>query len=309
MTVTATWKSTGSSGGSSQGGNSQGGNSQGGNSQGGNSQGGNSQGGNSQGGNSQGSGSPGGGSEDYNSQGSSSQDGNSQGDKLQNDNSQDKNSQGSEGSKKKITNNDSQVYVDIDYDDDVPYAQFNLFLDVTEDMWHYNDVMYVYDNSLMKGTEQFLFSPDMAITRGMVVTVLYRLQGAPDADALEMPFDDVYEDDYYYDSIKWGAEYGVILGFGDGTYRPDIIITREQMAAIFYRYAELNGFTFDRVRDYEGFDDDELIEEYARPAIAFLYEAEIINGKPHNMYEPQGDATRAEFAAVIHRFVESLSVV
>ena len=108
---------------------------------------------------------------------------------------------------------------------------------------------------------------------------------------------------YYYDAIKWAAENGIVKGYGDSRYDPEATVTRQDLAVIFLRYAKFAEISLPELRDYPDFDDDNAISDYAKEAVEAFYRAEILNGKPDNMFDPQGGATRAEFAAVLHRFL------
>ena len=180
-----------------------------------------------------------------------------------------------------------------------------LFDDVLKSHWFYDDVYYVWQQNLMNGTSDSmlkLFSPFGTLTRGMVVTVLYRIEGEPNVSSLEMPFTDV-PDVWYYDAIKWAAHEKIALGFGDGIFSPDEYVTREQMAAFISRYAEYAETEIPASIEYANFADQEAISDWAVDAVKLLFRAEIIRGREDNRYDPKGDANRAEFAAVLHRFL------
>jgi len=178
------------------------------------------------------------------------------------------------------------------------------FADVGEGDWHYNDVYYVWEKSLMDGTGEGIFSPNMTLTRGMVVAVLYRHEGRPSVEDMDNPFPDVAEGIWYTDAVMWASEGKVIQGYDNGNFGPNDNVTREQLATILYRYAEYAEADIPASREYPGFNDDASISEYARVAVTALYRAEVINGRPNNRFDPKGSATRAEFAAMIHRFLE-----
>jgi hypothetical protein len=121
---------------------------------------------------------------------------------------------------------------------------------------------------------------------------------------LSNPFSDVDAGEWYTDGITWAAANGIVLGYGDGTCGPEDNVTREQLAAILNRYAKFRNLSLPETRDYTGFNDDRNISAYARDSVARLFKAEIINGKPNGVFDPRGDATRAEIAAMLHRFIE-----
>ena len=184
------------------------------------------------------------------------------------------------------------------------------FDDVIMSHWFYDDVYYMWEHNLMDGTSDSLtklFSPLGTLTRGMVVTVLYRIEGEPAVSALEMPFDDVSAV-WYFNAIKWAARERIALGFGDGTFGPDEYVTREQMAAFIYRYAEYTETEIPVSIEYADFADQDAISDWAIDAVKALFRAEIIQGRENNRYDPKGSATRAEFAAVLHRFLTKVDL-
>jgi hypothetical protein len=185
---------------------------------------------------------------------------------------------------------------------DIP--AINPFADINEDDWFFDDLMYVYEYGLMKGTDDELntFSPYVESSRGMIITLLYRMAGTPIVRG-ENPFTDVSENDYYYDAIIWGAVNGIIFGVGNGIYSPDDAITREQLAAIIYRYQQFSGQIPSDVFEKIEFDDWDLIEEYAQAPVNALTMQGLILGKPGNLFDPKGLAIRAEMATVFHRYL------
>jgi len=183
---------------------------------------------------------------------------------------------------------------------DTPLGAFP-FMDVIESNWFFSDVVYMWANRLMNGVSETLFDPNGTLTRGMVVTVLYRMEGSPDASELEMPFSDVAQGAWYYDAVKWAADNGVVAGYPDGTFRPSNTIYRQDLALILSRYADSAEIELAAIREYAEFADDAKIDAYARDAVEALYESGIINGKSGNNFDPKGSATRAEFAAILHR--------
>ena len=123
------------------------------------------------------------------------------------------------------------------------------FTDVASDAWYYDAVAYVYENGLMNGTSLTTFGPDVNITRGMIVTILYRLDGEPAASVSN--FTDVPANAYYTDAVAWAAENGIVKGYDDGAFGPDDDVTMEQFAAILYRYAAYKGYDVSRLRKPE----------------------------------------------------------
>ena len=180
------------------------------------------------------------------------------------------------------------------------------FTDVRGDDWFYDDVAYVYENGLMNGTSETTFSPYISTTRGMIVTILYRMEGRP-AVLEACPFTDVKAGAYYERAIVWAAENGIVKGYGNGCFGPDDQITREQMAAILYRYAKYRGLDVSVGEDTNilSYDDALDISEYAVPAMQWACGAQIIHGADGRL-TPGAKATRAQVAAILHRFCENV---
>lgn len=183
----------------------------------------------------------------------------------------------------------------------IPFA----FDDVSESDWFYENVRYAYENGLMLGTSETLFSPNMAVTRGMFVTVLYRL-GSGEYSA-KHGFTDVSNEMYYAEAIAWAAENGIVMGMTETEFMPDNSITREQMAAIILRYAKYRGFDVSVGEDTNilSYDDAEDISEYAIEAIQYAVGSGLIKGRTEKTLNPKDETTRAEVAAVLQRFIES----
>ena len=178
------------------------------------------------------------------------------------------------------------------------------FDDVNESDWFYADVMYAYQHGLMTGTstEPLLFSPNTPLTRGMIVAIMYRDTKGSAAEHVN-PFNDVVEGKWYTDAVIWAAANGIVSGYGDGKFGPEDEITRQDLACILQRYASFKEIGLPAHRDEHVFDDAVEIADYAKNAIEQLYRAGIIGGKPGNLLDPKGSATRAEFAAMLHRFL------
>ena len=181
-----------------------------------------------------------------------------------------------------------------------------LFLDVRREDWFYSDVRYVVEHGLFHGTTQDLFSPNAPMTRGMLVTVLYRLAGSPKA-AENSGFADVAAGKYYADAVAWAAESGIVSGVSDGRFAPDSQVTREQLAAILYRYARDKRYDTDKTADLTGFADYEQISGYAAEALDWANAEGLVSGRSKTALSPQGQATRAEVAAILHRFAENVA--
>ena len=182
----------------------------------------------------------------------------------------------------------------------------NPFVDVFENDWFYDDVLYVYEKGLMTGTSTnpMMFSPNENLTRAMIVTILYRIAGEPSVTGQTNPFTDVPAGQWYTNAVIWAANNKVVEGYGDGRFGPNDDITREQLATILDRYAAFAKITLPDERAYPGFSDDAKIAEYAKASVQRLYKSGLINGKPNNLFDPQGNATRAEAAKLFHTFLE-----
>ena len=180
------------------------------------------------------------------------------------------------------------------------------FTDI-ENHWAKEDIEFVVRQGLFNGTSETSFSPNMAMTRGMFVTVLGRMAKADVSGYKESSFTDVKEDAYYMGYIEWARESGIIKGTGDGKFAPDQSITREQMAVILVNYVKAHGFKLPKVNEEKAFADSDKISAYAKEAVQDMQMSGIINGKDSNLFDPKGMATRAEVSAVLRRFVELIS--
>jgi len=182
----------------------------------------------------------------------------------------------------------------------------NPFIDIKDSNWFYDDVLYAYYNGLMLGASANTFEPNAALTRAMVVTILYRLAGSPDIDRQELsPFADVTDmNSWYYNAVVWAAGNSIVTGYA-GKFSPNDSITRQDLSVILYRYADFAGLNLPSALSYAGFDDVSLIAAYAKNAVEALFNAGVINGRTGNTFDPLGNATRAEAAAMLHRFIEN----
>ena len=218
-------------------------------------------------------------------------------------------------SERSLTNKVSGVYLTKDMTvyagwrvDENPGTGANPFTDVSEKDWFYGDVMFVYENGLMLGTSKTLFSPYGTATRGMMATILWRMEGSP-APKGKNSFTDVEAGKWYADAITWTAENGIFAGYGKDKFGPDDPITREQLAAIFYRYADYKGYDLTVKGDLDKFKDADKITDYAKTAMQWAVGSGLVKGKSGNLLDPQGTATRAEIAAMLHRFIEKYELV
>ncbi len=197
------------------------------------------------------------------------------------------------------------------HDDETPVTSEweNPFTDVTTDDWFYNDVRYVNENSLMNGTSETTFAPNDNLTRAMLVTVLWRMEGEPGAartTSLEGVFTDVQTGAYYETAVYWAKNIGIVNGVSETEFAPNDNITREQIAAIMHRYAQYKGTAPTgawAIRlDYA---DLAEISDYAVEGVMYCKLNELMQGKENNNFDPKAYATRAEIAAILHRFIEA----
>ena len=181
------------------------------------------------------------------------------------------------------------------------------FTDVAGNAWYYGDVAYAYLNGLFAGTGDNTFSPARTMTRGMIATVLWRMEGSPEVDGMYADFADVSQGSYYEAAIGWAAKNGIAGGYGEGMFGPDDAITREQMAAILYRYAQFKGIDVSVGEDTNilSYNDVAQVSEYAIPAMQWACGAGLLNGSENNLM-PKDGATRAQVAAILHRFMENV---
>lgn len=178
------------------------------------------------------------------------------------------------------------------------------FDDVQKTDWFYDTVQYVYDEGLMAGTGDRIFSPQQTTTRGMIVTILHRMAGSPEAEAQD--FTDVDPDAWYTPAINWSIESGVGAGYGGGLFGPDDAITREQMASFLYRYAELKEYDVSAVGDLDDFADASAVSDWAEDVMSWAVGAELFAGRDNNQLAPQGLTTRAEAATILMRYCENI---
>ena len=187
--------------------------------------------------------------------------------------------------------------------DENPDIVVNPFTDVSEKDWFYNDAMFVYKNGLMLGTSKTLFSPHGTVTRGMMATILWRMEGSL-APKGENSFTDVEAGRWYADAITWTTENGIFAGYSKDKFGPDDPITREQLTAIFYRYADYKGYKLTVTGNLDKFEDADKITDYAKTVMQWAVGNGLIKGKSETLLDPQGTATRAEISAMLHRFIE-----
>lgn len=179
------------------------------------------------------------------------------------------------------------------------------FGDVKSADWFYNDVKYVYEKGMMAGTAADVFAPNATTTRAMIVTILYRLEGSPAVTGTSS-FVDVPAGQWYTDAVNWAAANQIVKGTSATTFAPNASITREQMAAILYRYAQYKGYDVTKKADLSGYSDNGQVSAYAKDALAWANAAKLINGVTNTTLAPQGNATRAQVSAILHRFCDGV---
>lgn len=178
------------------------------------------------------------------------------------------------------------------------------FTDVSTSDWFYDDVAFVYENGLFSGTDSRSFSPNASMTRAMLVTVLYRLEGEPTVTG-RSSFTDVRSGAYYEKAVIWAAANGIVTGTDSTSFSPDAKVTREQLAAILYRYAQYRKLDTDASAKLNSFTDADSVSAYASEALGWAVSESLINGASGKLM-PKGDATRAQVAAILHRFVKNV---
>ena len=176
------------------------------------------------------------------------------------------------------------------------------FDDVAADAWYAADVQYAVDNGLMKGVGEGRFSPNGLTDRAQLVTVLYRLEGSPAVSGDS--FDDVAESDYFYAPVEWGVNAGIVNGYGDRVFGPKDTLTREQFASLLYRFAQFKGYDTANEGSLDGFADSDQVSAWAEDALRWAVAAGLIQGSDGNL-DPAGSATRAQMAAILHRFCDN----
>lgn len=177
------------------------------------------------------------------------------------------------------------------------------FADVPSGSWYYDDIAYVYDAGLMTGLTATAFGPNLSTTRGMIVTILWRMENEPAAKH-GCPFADVRRGSYYEQAIAWASENGIVTGFDSSTFAPDRAITREQLAAILFRFAAYRGMDAVTLREnLSSFQDQAAISAYAVSALNWAVGEGLMQGTGDKL-EPTGSATRAQVAAMLRRFIQ-----
>ncbi len=176
------------------------------------------------------------------------------------------------------------------------------YVDVNKNNWFYESVKYVSENGLMSGMGDGEFAPNAKLTRAMLVVVLHRLEGTPDGD--KSNFTDIEKDSWYEDAVSWAAKEGIVNGMGDGTFAPNANITREQIATILYKFALKKDLAMAGATAILAPDADK-ISSWAKEGMGWAIGNGLIKGKDDGMLDPTGEATRAEIATILMRFIEN----
>lgn len=196
-----------------------------------------------------------------------------------------------------VTNN---ITLDANWTQNAGYT--NPFTDVKDNAWYADAVEYMYSNGYIMGTSTTKFSPNANITRGMIIAILYRINGSPTTTASN-PFTDVSNNQYYADAVKWGSANGIIVGYGNNKFGPNDLITREQLAAIIYRYEQFTGVAPADINPAKNFADASKISSYAKDAVDAMTKQGIIIGQTATTFAPKANATRAEATMMLFRYL------
>lgn len=180
-----------------------------------------------------------------------------------------------------------------------------IFVDVHENDWFYEDVKNIFEHGLINGTTTTTYEPQTELSRGMIVTILWRIAGEPKVDTLST-FTDISEEAYYFDAINWGAENNIARGYSAEMFAPDRLVSREELAALMYRYAELVGLDLTGIDEeaFAEFGDAESVLPWFVENVKWAINAGIVKGDENGNLNPQDRATRAEAAAMVNRFIQ-----
>ena len=195
-----------------------------------------------------------------------------------------------------FTQPEGDVTISVTFEVDMP------FTDVPEDAWYIEGAKYVYGNFIMSGTSPTTFSPSTTVSRGMIMQILYNMVGQPDVEG-SANFTDVDEDYWSADAIAWAVANGVAGGFGDGTFRPDEGLTREQMAVVLRNFAYQMGWDISATGDLSRFTDISE-DSWVRDALAWAFAEGLLTGTGGTTMAPTGEASRAQIAVIMMRFCE-----
>ena len=199
---------------------------------------------------------------------------------------------------------EGRISLEADRDEPDPVQSVLAFQDVRPGDWCYDAVRYVFEAGLMNGTAADTFTPNASTTRGQIVAILYRLEGSPAMGANR--FSDVAPGAYYAAAVSWASAGGIVNGYGDGTFRPNNLITREQLAAFLYRYASQKGRDVSGRTALNAFADAGQVASYAVEPLSWAVSAGLVNGVSADTLSPRGNASRAQVAVILSRFVQNV---
>ena|GEM_PF-1928098 len=183
------------------------------------------------------------------------------------------------------------------------YTEEFSFIDVSANAWYFDAVNFCYNFNLMNGTEKDRFSPNATLTRGMIVTILYRLNDTPDMSELKNPFSDVPEYTWYTNAVKWASANNIVNGYGDSKFGSNDAVTKEQLAVIIYRMGEESGKMPPAIGRGVSFKDIYDVSDWAYEAVSTLNKLGMFMDIPSSNFSPQTPATRAEVASILYRYV------
>lgn len=188
------------------------------------------------------------------------------------------------------------------------YVPQQLFRDVAGAFWYADGICFVVENGIMNGTGEYTFSPSLDMTRGMLATVLYRMAGSPDVTDMTAPFTDVEADSYYQDAVIWAYNAKIVNGMSETTFVPEEDVSREQIAAMLYRYATVMGYDTEATDDLSAFVDAAQVHDYAKTAMQWAVGSGMIQGmkktEDGSVLSPRTSATRGQIATMLMRFLQ-----
>lgn len=196
---------------------------------------------------------------------------------------------------------------DVANDEESLQEQTVVFSDVKKSNWFYEDVKYVQENNLMTGTGESEFSPSSATTRGMIVTILWRVEGKPEISGKD--FEDVSSDAWYSKAVAWASSNQIVSGYSETTFGPNDTATREQLATIMYRYASYKKCDLSKKAELNKYEDKDDISYYAVESIKWANANGIISGTSETIISPKDDVQRCQVAAILKRFCENFKIL
>ena len=191
-----------------------------------------------------------------------------------------------------------------DFNVEVTYKEPTMFNDIYTTDWYYNSVKYVYENNIIKGYTNGNFGPNDKLTRAMLVTILHRMEKEPSVST-NNKFSDVGSS-WYTNAINWASDKKIVMGYGDGSFKPNNNITRQDLMVILYRYAKYKGKNMTSNSDISTYSDYNKIDDYAKEAMKWAVSKKILYGNKDGLLNPKGNATRAEVAAIIERYMKNV---